>query len=665
MTQDGKNNKAKVISATGSPLPQQGLETPTVRPGGLVTVAFLKAQLDTGSDHLGIFMPLVLEAVTQSEGQSVIAAEVQNSIADCHGIAMPQQTVDTLLKRAARKGWLTREFGRFFRADLPAVPDIPKQKSVIYEAQGNLARGLVAHAQKRGLQVDEEGALQMLLRFLEEQQIGLLLGTPMQGQTLPTTAKERAVIAEFVEFVVKADAALSAALNAILEGLVLYRAAFLPDLQSGSGRFVNLNVYFDSGLVRQALGYEGAAMQALARDTLAVLKAEEARCLVFDKTVAEISRILDYFEHHIGTSEGRLTMRPTAMARHFLVRRYGVSDIREMQALLRDDIEREGYTIVSTPARDPRFVGDEAALAKMLEDPQVKDAGSQRIQHDVDCIAAVKTIRGGRTTERLDDCRAIFASASVGVIRQGQSWYHIHEGEAGIEPIVHIRAITNLAWLRRPTLRAQFKVHELIALCAAAMRPSLESWNRFLKQLDVLQKSQKITSEETALVLVSRMSDQLLREAELDSDGDIDAAVLDDVVERVKSSYVEKYEQELADQKRRADRELSAVNVSLTKMQEENLARDVFTRRRAQRTARAIGLSLQWLLIAALTCGGAALFLEYHNLIGGIVGGFIVACVVAFIVLEYVGHFERVTRWRRAIESRLASRIESWLSSSP
>ena len=34
-------------------------DTPTVTPGGLVTVAFLKARIDEGADHLGIFMPLV------------------------------------------------------------------------------------------------------------------------------------------------------------------------------------------------------------------------------------------------------------------------------------------------------------------------------------------------------------------------------------------------------------------------------------------------------------------------------------------------------------------------------------------------------------------------------------------------------------------------------
>ena len=37
---------------------------PKVGAGGLVTVAFLKARLDEGEDQLGIFSPLILDAVS-------------------------------------------------------------------------------------------------------------------------------------------------------------------------------------------------------------------------------------------------------------------------------------------------------------------------------------------------------------------------------------------------------------------------------------------------------------------------------------------------------------------------------------------------------------------------------------------------------------------------
>ena len=90
----------------------------------------------------------------------------------------------------------------------------------------------------------------------------------------------------------------------MLEGLVLYHAAFLPDLSVAGQRFRNLKAVFDSGLVRQALGYEGVAPRALMRDTIDLLKASGVQCLVFDKTVDEVRNILVAYERRLGTSQG-------------------------------------------------------------------------------------------------------------------------------------------------------------------------------------------------------------------------------------------------------------------------------------------------------------------------------------------------------------------------
>lgn len=40
-------------------------DKPTVGTRGLVTLAYLKARMDQGEDHLGIFMPLVVDVLPQ------------------------------------------------------------------------------------------------------------------------------------------------------------------------------------------------------------------------------------------------------------------------------------------------------------------------------------------------------------------------------------------------------------------------------------------------------------------------------------------------------------------------------------------------------------------------------------------------------------------------
>src|SRR5208282_2884710 len=131
----------------------QKTDAPDLRGGGLVTVAFLKAQLDGGSDHLGIFMPLVLDVVARMETQTFATVDVQRSLGTSHGVAMPQETVSTLLKRAVRKGYLLRESGRYRRSPAHPLPtvSVAAEKAQIEESQRHLAEALFAHAQRRDL----------------------------------------------------------------------------------------------------------------------------------------------------------------------------------------------------------------------------------------------------------------------------------------------------------------------------------------------------------------------------------------------------------------------------------------------------------------------------------------------------------------------------------
>src|SRR5271157_3111923 len=187
-------------------------DVPKVRPGGLVTVAYLKAQLDGGSDHLGMFMPLVLDVLAKLPSQSFTTGDIQEALAKSHGVAMPQQTVSTLLRRATKQKYLQRDSGRYWRNSSHPLPDtnVAGQKAQIEAGQRRLAEALRNHASQRGLAVESADAAQELLfRFLEDEQVAMLLGSDSSPQSaVEPSFRERAVVAEFVQDSVRGDAAL-------------------------------------------------------------------------------------------------------------------------------------------------------------------------------------------------------------------------------------------------------------------------------------------------------------------------------------------------------------------------------------------------------------------------------------------------------------------------
>ena|SRR5262245_24517236 len=83
-------------------------------------------------------------------------------------------------------------------------------------------------------------------------------------------------------------------------------------------------------------------------------------------------------------------------------------------------------------------------------------------------------------------------------------WYREEDATAGIDPAIHIRALSNQAWLKKPTLVPNFKVHELVALCGVALRLPTKTWGRLLRHLQSLQVAQRITSDEGTAIVYRR-----------------------------------------------------------------------------------------------------------------------------------------------------------------
>ncbi len=639
----------------------QGTEIPNVSAGGLVTVAFLKARLDEGSDHLGIFEPLVSSAVAQIRDASFVTEQIQEAIAASHGVAMPQATVATLLRRATRKGYLIREHGRYKRNPSRPVPssNLAAEKAKVEGDLTKLAEALQKHAEKRKLLIPSPAAaLDLLFQFLEKEQVAILLGSIPENKG-GSEAAQRAhiIIADFLRQVIGSDLGLESVLRAVLEGLVLYHAAFLPELASIKHDFNGLRVAFDSTLVRQALGYDGTAMSALMRETLGLLDASGARCFVFDDTIAEIRRILAAYEANLGTTQGRQRLRPTAMARHFLTQRYTPSDMREMSALLERDILAAGFTIQQTPSHVAEFTASEERLARRLADPHTKDETLPRVIHDVNCAAAVLTLRKGHRSSTLDDARAILATSSVLLVQNTRLWWAEDEKETSIPPVVHARALTNLAWLKNPAISAGFKIRELVAMCAAALRPSPETWRRFLQHLESLQSSHRISSDEAAAIVVSSMSDQLLIEAEMAEDPrDIDATTLDDIVERVKASYGAK-EKEL---KKAHETELSAAEAAQHSLAEHIRQKELRIRAVARRCAEIVTYGVQWSTGILLLIGALGL-MTGHPWHAGIVGVTIGVGIAIFVLVELLQILGHVRDLRVRMQAYLENRVRTWL----
>lgn len=504
---------------------------------GLATVALLKVYYDERRDYIGMFLPFVIDVIRGHESDDFEMEEIRAGLVLKHGFNVPGAVLQTILKRIARKRGVRREGGRYFRNPLfLGDGDLSRAQADIEREHAAVSERFLSFASSKNIVVDgEEAALGLLLRFLEENHVAIIVdSSPTAGilSSANMSHRESAVVAAFLQQIFRSDPEVTKYVLRMLEGLVLSNTLLLKDIALATRKFSNLTVFFDTGFLLHALGLAGEAAQVLSRETLDLLRATNARLAVFERTIDEIKRILSVYERHLRTPSGILSLRPTDVTSHLLRSRYSPSDVAEVVALLETNLGDLGFKIKPYPQHESRFTLDEQDLTKRLQ--RTDGSPEHRVIHDVDCTAAILTLREGSTTDFLEDARAIFATNSNSVVSTVADWYRSN-GARGVAPAIHIRGLSNVAWLKKPNLAGQLKQAELVAACSAALHPDEKTWNAFVRQLKKLKEAGALTSDESVAIVVQGLTEPRL--IELEGEGDKDADTISEIIERVKADY--------------------------------------------------------------------------------------------------------------------------------
>jgi hypothetical protein len=467
---------------------------------GLATVALLKVNFDSGRDHIGMFEPFLLDTLAAVGADGVSVENVGDALATRHRLRLPANTLRTLLGRVVQRGYLHRDGGRYFPTQKQFdIGDLAAERERVELRQRKLAASLTAFALPRGVRFSTpEDALAAILRFIEEYQVALVLSEPDvdaprdASQVEGHLQKARLATAAYLQTVLATGDEEADIVQEMLEGYVLQNALLLKDISTASRRFRKLHTVFDSGVLWGALGYYGSAAEVAAKELLVLLQETGAVLDVFEPTIREMRRVLAVYEEKLGTEEGRLSLFPTELTRFFLTNRYTPSDVRMQSALIERNLKALKFNIRDLPDRIPELTLAEHKLAVSLADRPGGES-APRVVHDVDCVAAVLTMRRGTKPQSLDDATAVFVTRSALTARTITGWYS-REARADVPPVVHYLTLSNLAWLKKPASASRLKVHELVALCVAALRPSRAAWEAFQRHLAQLRNSGELTS---------------------------------------------------------------------------------------------------------------------------------------------------------------------------
>lgn len=475
-------------------------------PNVLASLAFVEASIDSGTDtnktdRLGLFMPFVEDAVVRLVGVKFQIADIVSLIDQRCGIVLPSPVIEMLLRRLIKSGFIARSNGAYGRTAKPMPNvDLSIELKTLDGELSKLIRNMSYYARKIEERKLSNGQCRRdLITYFDDHLDSLSTREVIENE------KERKSVKWVGRYLLWAKSHCKEHFEAavkLVRGHIVYEAALLPGFSSNSQSLEGTVLYLDSPTVCRALGFASDEDELLVNEAITILKNAGAELRVFDITAEEMKRVL------LGVIDRWDSLkrfdRPDSYDIHLRRRGYSLADIHRIASDPAYYVQNKlGFQIDETPSREFLYVYDEATLFDLLKRPDGFDAEAA-ITHDVNCIAAVLTLREKLSAKTFKSARYFFVTTSMMTVRQANKWWKKTENPTILAPIFSLTKMANLAWLySNPSSDKQYGEKALLSACAAAAMPTDRLWESFAHKLLKYNKDGQITQEAAAHYLYS------------------------------------------------------------------------------------------------------------------------------------------------------------------
>lgn len=486
-----------------------------------------------------MYAPLLMSAIQSDERDGFSSADLAQLLSAHLSGQVPDDVVGIIANRCVRRGYLRRDAGRW----LPTgkTPPVGANKDAIHAEWNHFLSCFVEYSKSKGCNLSDNDAEETLLSIIKENRVGLVLFDALDNTSNAkkiASSLEVLVAGKFFADCVSRDQRLQNAVAAIVSGLVLRSTIFIGDSIASLKRMNKLTVFLDSKLAFAMLGIGSEQECRAVQQGILLLRRNGAALRVYDKTIDEMKRVLTVYKERLGTVQGIRTLYHTSLTTYFLKAKATPADVAVLMVSLERKLRDYEVLVVDTPDRIPAFTLDEKALESILSTKDSADFSQieRRVVHDVDCVAAVLTMRKGRHRNRVEDSGFVFSTLSWMTAKNIGEWYR-SQGESGASPCVHQSVLTVLSWLNNPSAGDEWVRAGVGSIAVFASTVSDRAWEKFKRYLQRLVESSEISTDEELMLLASTLSESAIVDEAIargDSPDDPDVTTISEAVERVR-----------------------------------------------------------------------------------------------------------------------------------
>lgn len=501
----------------------------------LATLAVLRAHWGAGEQtYTDTFLPFALEAVRLEGGPEVSIAAIQERMLAEFGIQIPHAALETVLRRARKKGLGTLQKHCFApNVDLLPQYDTSAARVAAQREQSALIDHFVRFAEEEyELTIAPSEASDTIAAYLDTHATSLLqvahgASDCWEPASVTESGAREFVLASFVSAVLDRDPEDWAYLERLVVGTMLSSALFTPDLERIEDPF-KCDVYLDTPTLIDALGHGGEVPARAARESLSLLRQAGASINCFEHTAVEIERKL--YDVAQNLRNGRRYAEGTHQIEHNAIRRkLSAEDLEQAAGQVRKSLRGLGVNCVVAPPHTERLNIDETAAERVLEE-RLEHSRKTSIRFDLDSLTAVYRLRSGRRQYRLESCGAIFATPHGKLVWAARQIFTTGTRNAPIA--ISLADLVTLAWLKRPRTAPDLPRLRIAADCYATIQPSAGLVRRYVEEAAKLRSSGVISDEDLYELRYGAESRRILMVKTKGSADAVNAEAIRDILEK-------------------------------------------------------------------------------------------------------------------------------------
>ena len=536
----------------------------------LTSLAILRVQINRNSDYLSYLEPFVLQILADSTTNVVTDDNITDSLRQRFGLAIPERTVEIVLRRITKKNILTRERNEFrISGSIPDPQLVSKQAEAERHIQ-SVINGVRRFSQETVNPLeDEDQAVEAICAFLSEFDVSCLRSY-LRGTAIPEVSEasttDKILVSNYVQSIYQNEPERFGSFLVLVQGHMLANALVCPDLENAPKSFSGLTFYLDTPLLVRRLGLEGTAKQNAASELTALVKNLGGKVATFSHSREELYNVIRGAAANLESPGGRGSIIQEA-------RQVGTtrSDLVILAETFHDKLSNAGIEVEPTPGYTERIQIDEAAFEQVLAD-EVGYFNPRAKEFDVNSVRSIYVKRDKKQIQSLEKSHAVLVTSNSAFAKAAWQYGQRYVPSQAASAVITDFTLANLAWLKAPMGGPAVPRTQLMAFSYAALQPSRELLGKYLSEIEKLENEGVISERDHQLLRSSPMVSKELMNLTLGSDELLTEETVTEILERV----TDEIKKEGVDRAERLERDRLATQKALDEEADrsERLERD-------------------------------------------------------------------------------------------